>query len=269
MLADKNAGSVSQPVVAAIARPQLPPDRVRAVALAAEEAGLGELWIWEDCFWEGGISMAGALLGTTERLRVGVGLMPYPLRNVALAAMEIAALDRLFPGRFVAGLGHGVQEWMGRAGARARSPLTLAVEYLTALRALLAGQEVSVAGDYVRLDRVRLVWPPATVPALHVGATGPKSLQLSGKLADGTILIADTRPGDFPAIRDIVAEGRAAAGRPGEHQFTVFVETTTSDAAAAVDAWAGTGVHRIALQPTADEPDPEGVVRFAAELGNA
>ena len=109
MLADKNAGSVSQPVVAAIARPQLPPDRVRAVALAAEEAGLGELWIWEDCFWEGGISMAGALLGTTERLRVGVGLMPYPLRNVALAAMEIAALDRLFPGRFVAGLGHGVR----------------------------------------------------------------------------------------------------------------------------------------------------------------
>ena len=256
---------MSQPVVAAIARPQLPPERIRAVALAGEDAGLGELWIWEDCFWEGGISMAGALLGTTERLRVGVGLMPYPLRNVALAAMEIAALDRLFPGRFVAGLGHGVQDWMGQAGARARSPLTLAEEYVTALRSLLAGEEVSVAGDYVRLDRVRLVWPPASVPALHVGATGPKSLYLSGQVADGTILTAATQPGDFPAIRDDVSEGWAAAGRPAEHQFTVFVETTTADAAAAVDAWAATGVHRIALQPSAGEPDPEG---FAAELGN-
>lgn len=236
------------------------------MALAAEEAGLGELWIWEDCFWEGGISMAGALLGSTERLRVGVGLMPYPLRNVALAAMEIAALDRLFPGRFVPGLGHGVQEWMGQAGARARSPLTLAGEYLTALRALLAGEEVSVAGDYVRLDRVRLVWPPATVPKLHVGATGPKSLRLSGQLADGTILTADTRPGDFPAIRDLVAEGRSAAGRSGEHEFTVFVETTTAQAAAAVEAWAGTGVDRIALQPTADDPDAEGLVAVAAQL---
>lgn len=260
---------MSEPIVAAIARPQLPPDRVRAVAIAAEEAGLGELWLWEDCFWEGGISMAGALLGTTERLRIGIGLMPYPLRNVALAAMEIAALDRLFPGRFVPGLGHGVQEWIGQAGARVRSPLTLAAEYVTALRALLAGEEVSVAGDYVRLDRVRLVWPPATVPALHVGATGPKSLHLSGQVADGTILTADTRPGDFPPIRDLVAESRSAAGRPGEHQFTVFVEATTAEAAAAVDAWAGTGVHRIALQPTAHEPDPEAVVRLAAELGSA
>jgi alkanesulfonate monooxygenase SsuD/methylene tetrahydromethanopterin reductase-like flavin-dependent oxidoreductase (luciferase family) len=155
------------------------------------------------------------------------------------------------------------------AGARARSPLTLAAEYVTALRALLAGEEVSVAGAYVRLDRVRLVWPPATVPALHVGATGPKSLHLSGQVGDGTILTADTQPGDGPAIRDLVAEGRAAAGRPGEHQYTVFVETTTAKAAAAVDAWAGTGVHRIALQPTPDDPDPEGLVRFAAELGDA
>jgi alkanesulfonate monooxygenase SsuD/methylene tetrahydromethanopterin reductase-like flavin-dependent oxidoreductase (luciferase family) len=260
---------MSRPVIAVIARPQLPPERLGAVALAAEEAGLGELWLWEDCFWEGGISMAGAILGANERLRVGVGLMPYPLRNVALAAMEIAALDRLFPGRFLPGLGHGVQEWMGRAGARVRSPLTLAAEYVTALRALLAGEEVSVTGDYVRLDRVRLVWPPTTVPALHVGATGPKSLRLSGQVADGTILTADTRPGDFPAIRDLVTEGRAAAGRQGEHQFTVFVEATSATAAAAIDAWAGTGVHRIALQPTDDDPDPEGLVRVAAGLDNA
>jgi hypothetical protein len=49
----------------------------------------------------------------------------------------------------------------------------------------------------------------------------------------------------------------------------VFVETTIAEADVAVDAWAGTGVHRIALQPTADEPDPEGVLRVAAELGTA
>jgi alkanesulfonate monooxygenase SsuD/methylene tetrahydromethanopterin reductase-like flavin-dependent oxidoreductase (luciferase family) len=259
---------MSGPVVAAIARPQLPPERIRSVALAAEEAGLGELWLWEDCFWEGGVSMAGALLGATERLRVGVGLLPYPLRNVALAAMEIAALERLFPGRFVVGLGHGVQAWMEQAGARARSPLTLAGEYLTALRALLAGEEVSVSGDYVRLDRVRLVWPPATVPAIHAGATGPRSLRLTGELADGTILTAATQPGDLPEVRALVAEGRAASGRTGEHPFTVFVETTIRGAGAAVEAWTAAGAHRIALQPTDDETDPEGFVRAAAELSH-
>src|SRR5690606_38069685 len=105
-------------------------------------------------FWEGGISMSAAVLGMTQRLTVGIGLLPMPLRNVALAAMEIAAVDRLFPGRFVVGLGHGVQDWMAQAGVRAASPLTLAREYVAALRGLFAGREVTTAGDYVNLDRV-------------------------------------------------------------------------------------------------------------------
>jgi len=51
-----------------------------------------------------------------------------PLRNVALTAMEIATLARLFPGRLTAGIGHGVQDWMGQAGAKVESPMTLARE---------------------------------------------------------------------------------------------------------------------------------------------
>jgi alkanesulfonate monooxygenase SsuD/methylene tetrahydromethanopterin reductase-like flavin-dependent oxidoreductase (luciferase family) len=44
---------------------------------------------------------------TGAALQVGVGLLPVPLRNPALAAMEIATVARLFPGRFRPGLGHG------------------------------------------------------------------------------------------------------------------------------------------------------------------
>ena len=79
--------------------PQLPPERLRAVARAADDAGLEQLWLWEDCFWESGIASVAAALAWTERLRVGVGLLPVPLRNVALTAMEVATLHRLFPGR--------------------------------------------------------------------------------------------------------------------------------------------------------------------------
>ena len=32
--------------------PQLPPERLRDLARAADEAGLQELWLWEDCFRE-------------------------------------------------------------------------------------------------------------------------------------------------------------------------------------------------------------------------
>src|SRR5690606_5335841 len=104
----------------------------------------------------GGLAAAAAALAFTSRIRVATGVLPMPLRNVALTAMEASALERMFPGRFQLGVGHGVQDWMGQAGARPVSPLTLMREYVPALRALLDGDEVSTEGRYVTLDRVRL-----------------------------------------------------------------------------------------------------------------
>jgi len=126
--------------IGAVFLPQFPPERLRPVAEAADEAGLSQLWLWEDCFRQSGIAGAAAALAWTDRLTVGVGLLPVPLRNVAITAMELAMLHRLFPGRVIVGVGHGVQDWMGQVGARVDSPLTLLREQLDALRELLAGR---------------------------------------------------------------------------------------------------------------------------------
>ncbi|MGV9243031.1 LLM class flavin-dependent oxidoreductase [Streptomyces sp. NPDC003710] len=277
----------------AVFRPQLPPERLRALARLADESGLEELWLWEDCFLEGGISAMAAALAWTERLRVGIGLLPVPLRNVAVTAMEAATLERMFPGRAILGVGHGVQSWMGQVGARAESPLTLLREYLDALRALLRGERVTTDGRYVRLDGVALDWPPAEPVRVLAGATGPRSLRLSGEAADGTILTAATTPEGVRRARDLIDEGRASAGRTGPHHVVVQLLTATGpDAAArleaelaaqgpgsvpglgvagdasavakAVQRLAEAGADTVILQPTGDEPDPEGFVRFAA-----
>jgi alkanesulfonate monooxygenase SsuD/methylene tetrahydromethanopterin reductase-like flavin-dependent oxidoreductase (luciferase family) len=39
-------------VLGTVFLPQLPPERLQRVARAADEAGLEELWLWEDCFLE-------------------------------------------------------------------------------------------------------------------------------------------------------------------------------------------------------------------------
>ncbi|MFJ5039331.1 LLM class flavin-dependent oxidoreductase [Streptomyces parvulus] len=278
----------------AVFRPQLAPERLRSVARAADEAGLEELWLWEDCFREGGISTVAAALAWTERIRVGVGLLPVPLRNVAITAMEAAGLHRMFPGRPVLGVGHGVQDWMGQVGARAESPITLLREYVFALRALLDGQRVTTDGRYVRLHDVALDWPPAGPVEVFAGATGPRSLRLTGEVADGTVLTASTPPDGVRRARHLIDEGRAAAGRTGTHTVVAYLLTATGPGAderlradlvaegdadvpglgVAGDAEAvGEAVRRLAeagadtviLQPTADEPDPEAFVRFAAE----
>jgi alkanesulfonate monooxygenase SsuD/methylene tetrahydromethanopterin reductase-like flavin-dependent oxidoreductase (luciferase family) len=270
----------------AVFRPQLPPERLRGVARAADEAGLEQLWLWEDCFLESGIASASAALAWTERLRVGVGLLPVPLRNVALTAMEAATLHRLFPRRVMLGLGHGVQDWMGQVGARVESPVTLLREHLVALKALLRGEQVTTSGRYVQLDRVALDWPPDAAPMVYAGAVGPRSLRLTGEAADGTILTGGTSPVDVRRARELVEEGRAAEGRTGPHEVVVYLHAATGPGAverqdgetqeyrvagdaeaiaAAVQSLAEAGADTVILQPTGDEPDPEGFVRFTAE----
>lgn len=267
-------------------RPQNPPERLRAVARAADEAGLDELWLWEDCFLESGIATAAAALAWTDRLRVGIGLLPVPFRNVAVLAMEAATLHRLFPSRPVLAVGHGVQDWMAQVGARVESPLTLLREHLAALKGLLAGSTVTVDGRYVHLDGVALDWPPTPAPPIFAGATGPRTLRLSGELADGTVLTGGTSPTEVRAARELIGSAahhvvvylQAATGPGAEARMLAEAQRWGNadkpdvSVAGAAGAFAGAiaklvdaGADTVVLQPTADEPDLEGFVRFVAQ----
>ena len=178
--------------------PQVPPEQLRNVAVAAEAVGLDELWLWEDCFWGGAVPACAAMLAWTARLRVGIGVLPVPLRSVATTAMDTAMLHRLFPDRVIIGVGHGIPSWMRQNGAAVESPMTLMSEYLASLRALLAGGRVTADGRYVHLEDVALEWPTTSAPAVLVGAIGPRSLRLSGEAADGTILVAGIGADEVP-----------------------------------------------------------------------
>lgn len=269
--------------------PYRPPEELRELATTTEAVGLDELWVWEDCFKQSGVAAAAAALAWTDRLRVGIGLLPTPLRNVALTAMEIATIERLFPGRLIPGIGHGVQDWMGQAGARAASPVTLLREYASALRRLLAGEQVSVDGRYVRLDAVKLDWPPDPPPLLAIGADGPKSVAVAGELGDIFLLSAARSEAQIQTARRIldeqaagphevvaaliVATGPRARERVDTElaRWTAPDETSMSAAgdaesvAAVLRHLAELGVTSVAVQPTADEPDLLGLVRFLGE----
>lgn len=266
--------------------PAMPPERLRSVARAVEAAGLDELWVWEDCFTESGIASAALALGATERIAVGIGLMPAPLRNAALTAMELATLERAIPGRLIAGVGHGVQAWMGQVGARVESPVTLLREYAVALRRLLDGDTVTLDGRYVRLEGVALGWPPRDRMPLMIGGSGPVTLRLAAELGDGVLLANALTLDDVDA-----AVGIAGAGTP---VMANIIAATGPDAAARVDAdlrsWrpdadpaargyavvsgdavaiaeqlrdlADRGVTNLAIEATRDEPDVDGLIAF-------
>ena len=199
------------------------PEELAAFAAGAEQAGADDLWVVEDLGWAGSISSAAIALAATRHLRVGIGIAPVALRNPALLAMELATLARAFPGRLVAGLGHGVAEWMRQVGAEAGSKLALLEESIVAVRGLLSGETVVLKGREVTVDGLRLVFPPAEVPPLVTGVVGPKSLELSGRVADGTILADGVGPERLAVALAAIGPGRATGERPG-HELIVFTD---------------------------------------------
>src|SRR5690606_40851351 len=97
----------------------------------------------------------------------------------------------------------------------APSPLALLEETITAVRALLRGETVTMTGRSVRLDGLSLVHPPREVPPVLAGVVRPRSLALSGRVAQGTVL-----PEGFGPDRVRQALDQIAA--PGDHELVVF-----------------------------------------------
>jgi alkanesulfonate monooxygenase SsuD/methylene tetrahydromethanopterin reductase-like flavin-dependent oxidoreductase (luciferase family) len=201
--------------------------------------------------------------------------------------MEVANLSGMFPGRLIAGLGHGVQEWMGQVGARVDSPLTLLEEYATAMGRLLAGERVSADGRYVRLQDVALDWPPFPPPPLMLGGAGPKSVAQAARLGDGNLLpaaltdeeIADScaliathrTRSEHPVLVPLIAatgpgaQDRVAAEVPRWFRPTdigIGVAGDATQIAARVRTLAGFGATSVAIQSTEDEPDLASFVEF-------
>jgi 5,10-methylenetetrahydromethanopterin reductase len=191
----------------------LPAAQVLPYARRAEELGFDELWVVEDLGFRGGVAQAGAVLAATERIVVGIGIMPAGARNVAFAAMEIATLAQLFPGRLIAGIGHGMPDWMRDAGAWPASPLTLIREYTIALRTLLRGEPGPEAGRYVKVEGIVIGEAPDTVPPVVLGVRRPKSLAVAGQVADGVLLAEPAAPPYIAAALDAMG---ASAGRAPE-----------------------------------------------------
>ncbi|MBP1821122.1 LLM class flavin-dependent oxidoreductase [Mycobacterium sp. OAE908] len=254
--------------IGVVFRPDFHPDTLRETAAAADRAGVAELWLWEDCFLQGGIAAAAVALASSKTLTVGLGVLPAPLRNVVTTAMEIATLEAMFSGRIRVGIGHGVQDWMRQAGAAVASPLTLMREYVTALSDLLSARSVTVEGRYVRLADVRLDWPPQQPVPVLIGGTGPKTLTLAGEIADGVIL--DSRY-TATTLRD--ALGHVTSGRAGRcdtaFSTVLFLACGAAQVAESVGPFLAAGVDTLVLQPAGPQIDMPELIAAAGEVAAA
>lgn len=205
------------------------PAEIAGIAAAAERLGFGELWLAEDYFDLGGIASAATALAATREVPVGLGVVSVRARHPAVTAMEFATLGGAFPGRFMAGIGHGATAWLEQMGLVPGSPLRSLGAGARAVRRLLDGEELSEDGDYARFSDVRLRFPPPERVPLYFGVHGPRSLELAGEVADGTLLGWFSSPDYVAWARERIDEGRARAGRSDRHALVVLCVLSISD----------------------------------------
>jgi alkanesulfonate monooxygenase SsuD/methylene tetrahydromethanopterin reductase-like flavin-dependent oxidoreductase (luciferase family) len=237
-----------------------PPEHIPRLAARAEALGFGELWLSEDYFTTGGIAAAGAALSATRAIPVGTGVVSALARHPAVLAMEAATLARLHPGRFRLGIGLGVRDWLRQMGVDPASPLSAMREAITSIRALLVGDEVTLAGRVHRLDGIALEHAPESPPPIFAAATAPKMLALSGELADGTVLSVLAGPAYVRWARDRI-------DRAARHHVTTFAFCNAGpDAAAARAAVRPLAALYLALEPRGPLTDAYGISNELAEL---
>ncbi len=211
------------PALGVIFHPQFPPELLADYARRAEMAGFDELWLWDDCFLPGALTSAAIALAATRTLKVGIGLIPATVYNPLFAAMEITTLARAFPGRIMPGFGHGVGTWMAQIGAAPKSSLRTLAETVLVVRQLLNGEVVTTHSDQINLEQVQMQVTPVYVPPLYIGAMREKSLQMAGRIGDGTILTAMSSPAYIRWARRHIQDG-IAENEPRQHRIVVYLD---------------------------------------------
>lgn len=190
------------------------PGRIGDLAAEVEALGFSHLWLTDSSLHTRDVFSSLSLAALrTDRIHIGSAVTNPRTRHPGVTINGIATVAGLAPGRTILGIGAGDRP-LGVLGLQpARLAATRAM--IDAARALLEGETVTAQIGEHRLEGAHLYLPPPEPPPIWVAASGPKTLQLAGEIAEGTIALAGLFPEGVQYALDHLAKGRAASARPG------------------------------------------------------
>lgn len=194
-------------------------DEIVAYVRAADRLGVDTVWSAE-AWGMDAVASLGYLAGVTERIRLGSGIMQISARTPATTALTALSLAQISGDRFSLGLGvSGPQVVEGLHGAPFAKPLARLREYIEIVRLGISGQRMVHDGEHYVLPRPggegkalkSSIRPHPDLP-IYLATLGPKSLELTGELADGWLGTSFV-PEHADVLLDPIRAGAATAGR--------------------------------------------------------
>jgi len=161
-----------------------------------EAEKLGVDFVWSAESWgHDAVTPLAYLAAKTSRIRLGAGIMQAVARTPANTAMTAMTLASMSGGRFVMGLGaSGPQVVEGWHGVPFRKPVQRIREVIEIVRIVSRGERLQYDGEIYHLplpggEGKALksgAQPQPNIPA-YLATLSPKSLELTGEVADGWI----------------------------------------------------------------------------------
>jgi 5,10-methylenetetrahydromethanopterin reductase len=184
----------------------------------AEQHGFDSVWVAESRLARDAVVPVAAIATDTTRIKVGAGVINTWTRNAALIAQTFATIDELSNGRVVLGLGAWWDPLAHKVGIERTKPLQCMKEYVQVIRRLFNNEEITFAGDFVRMEGVKLdvlhgSGQKARDIPIYVGGTGFQMLELAGEIADGVLLNYLVSPKYNEKALESIKRGAQKAGR--------------------------------------------------------
>jgi 5,10-methylenetetrahydromethanopterin reductase len=166
----------------------------------------------------------------TTKVKLGTGVTNPLTRHPSVVGSAYATLEEYAPGRMILGIGLGDSsvETMGMKPAKLSSFETT----IGQLRDLLEGNEVEL-----ETGKIHVLHPCQRKVPIYIAASGPKMLELCGRIADGVIVLVGVAHEYIEHAKEKIAAGAKLAGRKlTDIQLVLWVPCAVSENTSAKDA---------------------------------
>ena len=216
------------PSLGLVLPPAVPAEHLWPAVEAAEEGGIGSIWVTDrtisDMPWLETMTVLGGLAARTSRVTIGTSVLAVARRNPVLTAHAFCTAQYLSGGRVVAGIGLGgarpaEYESAGVSlGRRGR----ITDEYIAVMRRLWSEGSIDHASDEYSCAGLQLCPQPETRIPIWIGGQTPASRRRAATLGDGW-LPAFLPPEGYASAWSEVCEHASSVGRePTEITTAVY-----------------------------------------------
>lgn len=198
-------------------------DNILELIKIAEDIGFENVWITDHYNNKNVFEILALAAYETATIHMGSGVSNPFIRNPVTIAQATTTLDEISKGRALLGIGPGDKATMNTLGLSWNKPLGAVREAVNLIKDTMDGKEVKNGAKLTGTSKVQDKIP------IYVGAQGPKMLELSGQIADGSLVNASS-PKDFEHAIPLIKKGISNSTNPDkDFNFAAYTACSVDD----------------------------------------